>query len=300
MRQTLPVIAIALIFGVLGGLLSGHYRHDSNRAAQMTVRERVLSSNTIRAAYLVRPPNIIKDPNTGKLSGIFVDVLEEMGRRAGLRIEWVEEVTWATMMEGLESSRYDIVGTGIWRNATRGRAADFTLPLFYSGVGAFVRADDHRFDDHLDQLNEGGVRIATIDGEMAEIIAHSDFPAARAVALTQVSDTSQLLLEVQSGKADATFIAAQIGARYMEKNPGALRNIATTAPLRVFPESMVIRPGESDFKAMLDSAITELVNSHFVEATIRKYDSHPEVVLPCRATVSSVEVGSGCRKLLTS
>lgn len=276
MRQALSMIAIALISGILGGLLSGHDSHDSNRAAAMSVRQRVLSSNTIRAAYLVRPPNIIKDPNTGKLSGIFVDVLEEIGHRAGLRIEWVEEVTWSTMMEGLNSGRYDIVGTGIWRNATRGKAADFTLPLFYSGVGAFVGAGDHRFDDNLGRLNDTSIKIATIDGEMAEIIARTEFPAAQTVALTQVSDTSQLLMEVQSGKADATFLAAQIGARYIEKNPATVRNITLSAPLRVFPESMVIRSGEYDFKAMLDAAITELVNSNFVEKTIRKYDTHPE------------------------
>lgn len=276
MRQHASVIVLALLFGALGGFLYTNHRQDSRSTAAISVRDRVLSSGTIRAAYLVRPPNIIKDPNTGKLSGIFVDVLEEIGKRAGLRIDWVEEVTWTTMMEGLSSSRYDIVGTGIWRNATRGKAADFTLPLFYSGVGTFVRANDHRFDDNLALLNDSNVRISTIDGEMAQIIAQADFPAAHPVSLTQVSDTSQLLLEVQSGKADATFIAAQIGARYMAKNAGALRNISTEKPLRVFPESMVIREGQYDFKAMIDSAITELVHSNFVERTIRKYDSVPE------------------------
>ena len=189
---------------------------------------------------------------------------------------WTEEVTWSTMIEGLNSGRYDVVGTGIWRNATRGLAADFTLPLFYSGVGVYVRNDDHRFDSDLTRINSGDVRVATIDGEMAEIIAKSDFPTAQLDTLTQISDTSQMLLEVQSNKADVTFLAAQIGARYMAKNPGAIRNIATEEPIRVFPESLMIKKGDYEFKAALDSAITEIVNSDFVKKTIKKYDSVPE------------------------
>lgn len=276
MQRIALTILLAVTFGILGGIAGNRLQsHDDAADRSQSVRDRVLDSATIKAAYLVRPPNIIKDPNTGELSGIFVDILNEIGRRAGLRVEWVEEVTWSTMIEGLNAGRYDIVGTGIWRNATRGKAADFTSPLFYSGVGAFVREDDHRFDDNLALLNDSNVKVAVIDGEMAEIIRDADFPSAQSISLTQVSDTSQLLLEVQSRKADVTFLASQIAARYLEKNPGKLRNIAGERPLRVFPESMVIKTGQEQFRAMLDAAIVELVNSNFVERTIRKHDTSP-------------------------
>ena len=274
MRKLPYAVLIALFCATWLGLAAGLQSCSrQGQTSQNSTLDRVLTSKTIRAAYLVRPPNIIKDPNTGKLSGIFVDIVDEIGRRAGLRVEWVEEVTWSNMIEGLNSSRYDIVGTGIWRNATRGLAADFTQPLFYSGVGVYVRTNDHRFDGNLALINSGDVRVATIDGEMAEIIAKSDFPSAQAVSLTQISDTSQLLLEVQSNKADVTFLAAQIGARYIEKNPGMVRNIAADRPIRVFPEALLLKKGDYEFKAALDSAITEIVNSDFVEKTIKKYDS---------------------------
>jgi polar amino acid transport system substrate-binding protein len=276
MRKYWITIVLSLLCGFIGAMAGVHFLlHGGSTSSPSSVRDRVLKSGVIRAAYLVRPPNIVKNPNDGKLSGIFVDIMEEAGRRAGLRVEWVEEVTWGTMIEGLNSGRYDIVATGIWRNATRGKAADFTMPLFYSGVGVFVRSDDHRFDGNLGPINNPSVRVAAIDGEMAEIIAKSDFPQAHIVSLTQISDTSQLLLEVQSGKSDVTFLAMQIGARYIEKNPTKVRNIAIT-PIRIFPESMVIKAGEYDFRSMIDSALIELVNSTFIEQTIRKYDSVPE------------------------
>ena len=53
------------------------------------------------------------------------------------------------MIEGLDTNRYDVVGSGIWINASRGRGADFTIPLLYDAVCAYVRDDDRRFDDNV-------------------------------------------------------------------------------------------------------------------------------------------------------
>lgn len=273
MRQWIAVIAVSLAFGLIGGVVGTNLARTSTQVSVPTsTLDRVKKSGTIRAAYLVRPPNIIRDPNTGELSGIFVDIVEEIGTRAGLKVQWVEEVTWGTMIEGLNTGRYDLVGTGIWRNATRGKSADFTTPIFYSGVGVFVRQGDERFVSSLSKLNDPSIKIATIDGEMASIIAKADFPKAKHLSLTQASDTSQLLLEVQSSKADATFLAAQIGARYAAKNPGEIKNIATEKPIRIFPEALMLRADDYEFKASIDAAIIELVNSDFVERTIRKYE----------------------------
>ena len=53
------------------------------------------------------------------------------------------------MIEGLRADRYDLIGSQVWANSSRAKQADFTVPLFYSGIGIYVRADDSRFDsDH--------------------------------------------------------------------------------------------------------------------------------------------------------
>jgi carboxyl-terminal processing protease len=107
----------------------------------------VLDKGEIRVGYLVYPPSIIKDPNTGELSGIFYEAIEEVGSNLNLEINWIEEVTVGTMLEGLRVGRYDIVGSGIWPNAARARHADFSIPLYYSAIGVYVRSGDDRFSD---------------------------------------------------------------------------------------------------------------------------------------------------------
>lgn len=113
-----------------------------------------------------------------------------------LKVEWTEEIAWGTMIEGLLADRYDVAGTPVWDIPSRGKIVGFSIPLYYSGIGAYVRQNDNRFDGKLDSLNSKDVKIATIDGEMAKVIANSQFPDAQHVSLAQISDVSQMLLNV--------------------------------------------------------------------------------------------------------
>jgi len=82
-----------------------------------SVYDRVIHSDKLRCAYAIYAPGCIKDPNTGRLSGIGVEALELVAKKLGLILEWTEEVAWGTMIEGLGTDRYDIVATPIWPHA---------------------------------------------------------------------------------------------------------------------------------------------------------------------------------------
>jgi len=99
----------------------------------------------IRCSYASYPPYCIKDPNSGELSGIFVDVLEKIGNKLELDIEWVEEVGWGTIFEGLESGRHDMFGTGLWQNSSRGKRGYFSKPIFYNGVRIWAVLENREF-----------------------------------------------------------------------------------------------------------------------------------------------------------
>src|SRR6516225_3924485 len=137
-------------------------RSDNSATSDKSLYKRVMQSGTIRCGYAMFPPYCMKDPNTGKLSGIFVEVLEEAGKNLGLKIDWKEEVGWGSIIEGIETDRYDLVPTGVWPNASRGRLASFSTPLFYNALNVYTRANDHRFDN-LQAINSDTVTIATID-----------------------------------------------------------------------------------------------------------------------------------------
>jgi len=136
----LLIVLVAAVFFLAGK----HASTPSGTVAKESTYERVLRTGEIRCAYAPNPPTLIKDPNTGIMSGIFSDVMNEAGQRLGLKIVWAEEVDYGTIAEGFSTDRYDAFCATVWPTAERSRVASFTVPLYYSPVGIFVRSGDHR------------------------------------------------------------------------------------------------------------------------------------------------------------
>src|SRR5271167_4377726 len=85
---------------------------DHGQAQQKeSLYDRVIRTGKIRCAYVIYYPDCIKDPNTGKLSGIGIEAIELIAKKLGLTAEWTEEVGWGTMMEGLQTGRYDLIAS---------------------------------------------------------------------------------------------------------------------------------------------------------------------------------------------
>ncbi|MCB1551812.1 MAG: ABC transporter substrate-binding protein, partial [Alphaproteobacteria bacterium] len=62
--------------------------------------DRVVESGVIRCGYGISPPVMVKDPNTGVMSGLDVEIWNEIGKELGLKIEWAEEAGWGNFIEG--------------------------------------------------------------------------------------------------------------------------------------------------------------------------------------------------------
>jgi len=240
-----------------------------------SVYGRVMQSGKLRCAYVIYPPSCMKDPNTGELSGISVDALNLIAKKLGLTLEWNEEVGWGTMLEGLETKRYDIVATAVWTNVSRAKVAAFSKALFYTPLYACVKAGDHRFSKDLSRVNSADIKIATIDGGIGQIVADEDFPKSHILSMPQMTDLAQNLLNVVGNKADITFADPFTVFRYTKNNPGTIENISIRKPLRIFPDCWMFKRGEFEFKAMLDTVLDEVINSGAMDKIINKYEQEP-------------------------
>lgn len=246
-----------------------------------SVYDRVIASGKIRCGYGIYQPGCMKDPNTGKMYGIGVEALEIIAKKLGLEIEWVEEVGWGTMMEGLRTDRYDIIATPVWTQANRAKVASFSRPLYYSPVLAYVKYGDKRFaDGDLSRLNAPQFQIESIDGATAEQIAREDFPKARLMSLPQTTDFGQLLLNISTGKADVTFTEPLDAIGFMKQNPHSIELVPTPAPVRVFPNCWMFKRDQTAFKEMIDTVLEQVINSGAMDRLIAKYEPAPHTVYP--------------------
>lgn len=239
--------------------------------AKESAYDRVMRTGTIRCGYASFHPSIIIDPETGELSGIFYDLMNEVGARLHLKVEWTEEVGYGVIQEGFKAGRYDAFCGAVSPTPERARDGVFTIPAYYSPIGVWVRKDDDRFDQDYGLLNNADYRLATKDGDLQETIAMHDFPDARRVAIPQMADTTQNLMDVVMGKADAVFVEPYYANAFMKTNPGALKNVAAGRPVRIFPDVMMLPANEFQLKMMIDTTLQELLFSGFVEKLVEKY-----------------------------
>ncbi|MFH1373443.1 MAG: ABC transporter substrate-binding protein [bacterium] len=286
MRLFLHVlIVVCMVSSFISFLGCNEQTSQTSEQSNETLYQKVLKAGAIRCSYVAYPPYCIKDPNTGNMTGIFVEVMEEVGRKLELKIEWVEEVGWGTIFEGFESGRYDVHGSGLWQNSSRGKTGYFSVPLFYNAIRVWVRSDDKRFKT-LSDLNSPEVRIAVQDGAMEDIIAKTDFPKAQRISVPQLNPWSDNLLNMITKKADVTFAELSVITPFLEKNPGTLKELELDQPIRVFANSYPFKMGEDEFKAMIDAAITELISEGIVENILKRYETVPgeylRVALPYR------------------
>lgn len=289
MRFRIPAAALSICALVIS-LLAFWQHLPGQRAsieARETVYQRVLRTNEIRVGYFVEPPYLDKETSSGRLSGVFYDFMELLGRNLGFKVSWVEEVNLANLASGLDTGRYDMIAFTLWRSAARARTVAFSVPLFYTPVGIYVRADDHRFDGDVAKLNAPDVRVAAIDGELAATIAKESFPKALIASQAQLVDYSQLLLDVASKKADVTFFSRVYADRFIARNPNSVRDISAQNPARVFAECFVLPIGDSAFASMMNAAIQELLDNGGFQAVLRANHEDPrQYLLPLKPYAS--------------
>jgi polar amino acid transport system substrate-binding protein len=268
---------LLIIAFVSTGLTSCKPTAQSSTGTNNVVYDRVIKSNTIKCAFLNYPPSCMKDTKTGKMSGIFVDVLEKAANNLGMKVEWTEEVGWGSQIEGLNTDRYDLIGSPVWANPKRGKLTTLSIPVFYSGIGVYVRVNENRFSSDLSKINSKDVKVGTIDGETSDLIADNDFPNATKQSSPENTDISQKFLDLGKGSCDIVFAEPYYAYQYDKNNPGKLKNIVADKPVRLFGNVYMMKAGEWQLKQMLDVAIQDLINSGYVDKAIAKYEPAPNL-----------------------
>lgn len=253
-----------------------------------TLKQKILREGKIKVGYIVTTPQqLAKDPNTGKLYGMFYDIVEEIGKKLNLKVEWTEEVGWGTMIEGLNQGRYDMVGSPVWPNSARALKADFSIPATYNVMYAYARTDDDRLNK-LEDINSKNIRITVVDGTTAQFLAKQKFPEAQIVALSQLSPQSDLLLNVSTHKADILFQDPFVVNSFLENNPNDRFKIIENKVVRVDGNALVFNSGELELKNMIDTVLREEINGGFIDNLLKKYDKFGNSFYPV-ATPYSVK-----------
>ena len=247
----------------------------SPSAARESAYDRVMRTGTLRCGYAQYPKFVERDLNTGKFSGIYYEVMEEIGKQLSLKIDWAQEVGFADAFDGLKTGRYDVVCFPLNQTPGRARVTEFTVPIVFGPSFIYARADDSRFDNDYSKINDPSVKMAFMEGELTQTIRNEDFPKTQAVSLNGLADVAQVLMQVTTGKADVATTEPSTAEEFLRNNPGKLKRVPGP-PLRIQVVGVDVNVGEESLRKLLDTTIQSLHATGFIERTVNKYTVAPD------------------------
>ncbi len=238
--------------------------------------DRVMRTKTIRCEYATFAPALVSDVNTKQISGYAYDIMNEVGRRLDLKIDWVEETTYGTMVEGLNSGRTDAFCNVLGLNVHRAKFTLATDPIFYAPIYVAVRSDDARFTDNNPmRANSEDIKFLINDGDIADTITRNSFPKAQRIGVPQTMDWPTMLQEIIAGKADVVLAEPYTFRQFEKNNPGMLKMLNTAKPASFLPVGFAVNKGEAQLKHMLDMALLEMANEGYIHTVLSKYFDDP-------------------------
>ncbi len=258
MRRGLAVVALVL----MAFILLGCAQKVQETQTQVTPVEQAKQAEA-KNFYLVKegyltvgsdiayPPFEYTDKDTGKYVGFDIDLMNEIGKRLGLKVEFVN-TAWDGIIPGLLAKKYDVICSAMTITEERAKQVDFSDPYFEARQAILTRADDTSINGVKDL--EGKV-VAVQQGTTG------DFAAQRLIdeegikfEIKRFEGTPEALMAVQKGDADAAIIDNFVAYLAVKENPDIYRVVED----KTFPPEYYGIAVNKDNKGLLERINTAL------------------------------------------
>ncbi|MDD5587268.1 MAG: transporter substrate-binding domain-containing protein [Alphaproteobacteria bacterium] len=266
----ITIAVAALTAGTIAYMNGGS--DGQERLAKVTRLDQIKRTGVLRCGYVNEPPFEAKDPNTGQMSGLGYELVEEIGKQLNIKIEWASEVSYGQMLADLAVNKYDMICAPFYALPSRAREANLSMPLFYFPAYLYARKDDARFDNRYDAANSPTVKFAVLDGNFSSTAAYRNFPKAEKVTTPEMTTVPDLFVQVATRKADLVVSDPGSFANYNKNNPGTLRQVAGN-PLQVMAGVFLLPAKEQDLKNATDATLAYLHGIGYIEALLKKYET---------------------------
>lgn len=194
----------------------------------------------------------------GQLTGFDVEVVKEIGRRAGFEAKFVP-TPWDSMFLALESKKFDLVANQISKSPEREKKYQFSDGYLVAGAQIIVKANRTGTFTKLADLK--GLKVGTgVGSNYAKMLEehNAKSPADAVKIATYDGDVTTVLQDIAAGRLDAT-VNDRLTAGYAAQKL-KLPVKAVGEPIALVPSHFVVRKdarGDALVKR-LDAALAEM------------------------------------------
>jgi len=263
--------ALAMLLATLAYWNSPEDSRSSAPRQAAGIIQTIDKKGILRAGYGVFPPYSQEDPSTGKVSGVAVDIVEEIARQIGAKVEW-KRFNWNTMAADLKRGEYDVLADAVFQTPARGREFLFTEPYAYFAIGiGVVKRGDNRFAN-FDEINDPSITVAVGQGFAEETFVKARAPEAKLLSIPSSADTALPINAVVAGRADIAVVNLEDAKRFVGANPADLRIIWDDNPPAYVPAGFALRFSDFAGKQFLDVALRNLRTTGVLQSIARRHN----------------------------
>jgi len=200
---------------------------------------------------------------SGNLAGFDIDLMEEIAKRMGVSLEWVD-MPFDSLIAGVQGGKIDASISAFNYTEERDKVVDFT-DAYYSGEDAFTVADG--FTGTITNPEDVaaykvGVQNGTTQDEWLTdtLVGGGLMPEEN---LLRYERADQVALDLKSGRIDV-MMADYIPAKALAEQLGGLK-IAYVGVVSSGPMNIVIPEGDTEFAKELNVIIKQLLDEGFVD-----------------------------------
>ena len=256
--------------GVVGLLIGGCAGMQT--AASPEMKAAVAPTGKLRVAFVSAVIFAVKDPATGELKGVAVDLGKKLARRLDVPFEPLVYAAVPALIGGAKSDEWDVVLAGI--TAERAAAIDFSAPYMELEWGYLVRAGVSIAT--VSDVDKAGIRIGVLEKAAADILLSTTLKNA---VLARTKTIAELYALLESGKADVIATGKPGLFAVAAKQPGSR---VLDGRILVEPIAMGVPKGRNAAAAYVGEFVEEAKADGLIKSAIERAGLRGVVVAPLK------------------
>jgi polar amino acid transport system substrate-binding protein len=217
------------------------------------------------------PPESFLD-SSGNPTGLDIDLATALAKALNVKISFVK-TDFAGLLAGVEAGKCDIQWSGTTPRAARALVTSFAKDTLVATVGLLVRTTETRTS--IAALNQSDVKFCDQEGTLAQTAQQEYFPKVQATNLTAAD---QCVLDVLSGRADATIVDSTSALGYSEAHPQLKSVLFENGGLAAAPTAPSVRLGDFGFTHFIDVWFREFVdNGNYTPLYVKYFHVNPDI-----------------------
>ncbi len=254
--KRLPVIVIVL--SLIIGL--------STFAWAGPAMDRIKSTGVLKVASTATGvPITFMDKDSGKIVGSMVDVMEEVAKYMGVKLE-VVETAWTAIIPSLQARKVDLVAASMVITPQRQEIIDFSVPVMPFCEALVVKAGDTKSYKSVEDIRglKIGAQLGTTSLKGLEDRGFKDVGI--------YDNNGDLLMEIANGRIDACLMDGPIAKwKAKDKTQFKARLVETYEPAMCADIAIGVNKESKDLLEEVNKAVEKMKKEGKIQQILAKW-----------------------------